>query len=182
MTTWPVPQPLHDVLGERASTGGVAVAVVAGLSAVVVLATRPEIAGVGWPWRFIASILVADIAAGCVANFTRSTNDFYAIRPRNRWVFLTVHVHVLVLAAVLGQPLGPAAAVWYFTVVGGSVVNLLAGRPCQVLVAGTVLAVGCMWIPLLPGVPAGLTAVYLLFLVKVGFAFAADHYRPSAAG
>lgn len=179
MRTLNVPPVLHDVLGETASPVQIAVIVGFGVGVATVVTellrpTLPELPG----WRvLIGWVLTADIAAGCVANFTRSTNDFYAKRPLNRWVFIAIHLHVVGVAAAFGVGLAPALAVWMYTIAGAAVVNLLSGRGTQVPVAGLLLAVGLTWIPLLPGVPAPVLAVLLLFLLKVVFSFAVDHYR-----
>jgi len=128
-------------------------------------------------WRLgLAALLAFDIGAGCVANFTRSTSDYYAARPSLRWVFLAVHVHVPALAWALGQSLTLAGAVWAFTIVSGSLVNLWAGRPTQRFVGGLLLACGCAGVPLVSAAPPSLVAVYLLFVLKVQYAFAVDHY------
>lgn len=182
MRTLKLPKVLHDVLGETASPLQIAVIVVfgVGVATVVTELLRPELPMLPW-WRVaIGWVLTADIAAGCIANFTRSTNDFYAKRPLNRWVFIAIHVHVIVVAAAFGVALAPAIAVWMYTIAGASAVNLLSGRRTQVLVAGLLLAVGMGWIPLLPGVPAPVLVVLLLFLLKLLFSFAVDHYRDPA--
>ena len=182
MRTLKLPKVLHDVLGETASPLQIAVIVIfgVGVATVVTELLRPGLPVLPW-WRVaIGWVLTADIAAGCVANFTRSTNDFYAKRPLNRWVFIAIHAHVIAVAAAFGVGLAPAVAVWIYTIAGASVVNLLSGRSTQVLVAGLLLAVGIGWIPLLPGVPAPVLVVLLLFLLKVLFSFAVDHYRDPA--
>jgi len=182
MKTLKIPSALHDLLGETASPVQIAVIVVfgVGVATVVTELLRPELPLLPW-WRVaIGWALTADIAAGCVANFTRSTNEFYAKRPLNRWMFIAVHFHVIGVAAAFGVGLAPAIAVWAYTIAGASAVNLLSGRDTQALVAGLLLAVGIGWIPLLPGVPAPVLVVLLLFLLKVLFSFAVDHYRDPA--
>lgn len=171
------PPALHDVFGESPSWREMAAVLTFGLTAAVwlTLGLRAEFSGLPW-WRLtIAALVIADIAAGCVANFTRSTNDFYAARPRHRWVFIAVHGHVLVLAAALGADLEVALAVWAYTVVAASVVNVLAGAPAQRFVAGLLLAVALVWIPQIQGLTAPLVVVDCLFVLKVAFAFAVDH-------
>lgn len=174
-----VPSALHDVLGES-PTGLELVAVLlfgVGVAGWIMTGLHAATAGLPW-WRLVlAGLLVTDVAAGCVANFTRSTNDFYAARPRNRWVFIAVHGHVLAVAWALGAALPVAAAVWAYTVLAAAVVNALAGRPGQIFVAGVLLAAGLVWIPQQRELAPPLVVVYCLFLVKVVYAFAVDHYR-----
>lgn len=172
------PSALRDVFGESPSKREILAVLAFGLGATlwVVLALRAEFEGIPW-WRTtIAAFIIADIAAGCVANFTRSTNDFYAMRPRNRWGFIAVHGHVLVVAAALGADLALAVAVWAYTVGAASVVNLLAGAPAQRFVAGLLLGAALVWIPLVGGALTPLVVVYCLFVLKVVYAFAVDHH------
>ncbi len=176
------PPALHDVFGESPSAREI-VAVLAfglGVAAWLMLGLHAGHATLPW-WRWaIAALVITDIAAGCVANFTRSTNDFYAARPRKRWVFIAVHGHVLALAAALGADLGLALAVWAYTVAAAAVVNLLAGTTTQSFVAGLLLAVGLVWIPQCRGLAAPLLVAYSLFVLKVVYAFAVDHHRGAA--
>lgn len=98
---------LHDVLGKEPNLSAaflvVGFAVV--LATLVLTLASPPVAS----WRIvIAWLLLADIAAGCVANFTKSTNDFYARRPRNRWWFIAAHVHLPAFALRDGEVDPPA--------------------------------------------------------------------------
>ncbi len=177
-----VPAALHDVLGEHTRRLDIALIL---LSAVVVTAlfvTQTDLGGLAW-WRSaLAVALVADIAAGAVANLTQGTNDYYIERPAHRWGFIAIHVHVLVLAWVLGAPMGQAVALWAFTIVSACVVNVLVGHPSQASVAGLLVLLGTagalMWQP--SATPAVLFA-YLLFSFKVVFSFAVDHHAARAA-
>ncbi|HEV7318970.1 MAG TPA: hypothetical protein VGO04_10220 [Ensifer sp.] len=170
---------LHDVFGEEQPPVylaaiflfGIGVAIAFAVLAMPVLSALPS-------WRAVlALILVVDIAAGCVANFTPSTNDFYVARPRNRWIFIAIHVHVVVMALLLGTGVGPAVAVWAFTIAAAIAVNLLAGHSAQTFVGGLLLSVGLAGLPLLPDLSPALAGVFALFMLKVQFSFAVDHYR-----
>ena len=174
-----VPSALHDVFGESPSACEIFAVLAFGLGVAtwLMLGLHAEYATLPW-WRsMIVVLLITDIAAGCVANFARSTNDFYATRPRKRWVFIAVHGHVLALAAALGADLRIALAVWAYTVAAAAVVNLLAGAATQTFVAGLLLAVGLVWIPHCPGLAPPLLVAYCLFVLKVVYAFAVDHHR-----
>ncbi len=169
---------LHDVLGEEPSLGEVAATVgFAAATATFALAfADPPVAG----WRLGAAwLLLADIAAGCVANFTASTNDFYAARPRNRWAFIAVHAHLPVFVWLVGASASSAwfaAGLWLATLASAAVVNVLAGRERQVMVAGLLLSMGLVWAAAMP-VSAVVRVAAVLFLTKVSFSFAVDHYR-----
>jgi hypothetical protein len=172
------PSWLHDVLGEEPVAAELAAIVAFALpTATITLAlTRPTVA----LWRAaLAWLLLADIAAGCVANFTRSTNDYYATRPRNRWAFIAVHVHLPAFAWLVGADPASAwsaAALWLYTILAASVVNGLAGREQQVFVAGLLLSVGLAGVAAVPATMA-IRVASALFLTKVAFSFAVDHHR-----
>lgn len=170
---------LHDVFGEAQRRGQLIAILAFGIAAPVILAaTTPDLIGSVPLWRSVlALLLVLDIAAGCVANFTRGTSDFYAERPRNRWVFIAVHVHIVAVAALLGTDLTASVLVWGYTIAGAILVNLLAGRPSQTFAGGLLLAIGLSGIALWPGLSPFMTAVCALFMLKVLFSFAVDHYR-----
>ncbi|HEV7305965.1 hypothetical protein [Ensifer sp.] len=170
---------LHDVFGKAQPPIYLLAIVLFGLTVAVAFALSvwPVLAAVSF-WRAaLAVLLVLDIAAGCVANFTPSTNDFYAARPRNRSVFIAIHVHVVAVAWLLGSGLGPAIVVWAYTISAATAVNLLAGRAAQTFVAGVLLSLGLAFLPLIPGLTPPMAAVAGLFMLKVLFSFAVDHYR-----
>lgn len=178
MITRHTPPALHEVLGERFVPTQLATMLgFAALAATFVIVAFADLA----PWRLaLAWLLVADIAAGCLANFTRSTNDFYAARPGHRWLFIAAHVHLLAVAWLLQIALPDAGWVWAYTIASAAVVNLLHGHAsarfvAAALLGGAVLLIG--WID-----PAGpIFVLFTLFYLKVAFAFALDHVAPADA-
>lgn len=173
MTPLSIPSALHDVLGERQSR--LAIALIAGAAVVAVLTVAPALAEVEL-WRgIIAALLIADIAAGAVANLTSGTNDYYAARPRHRWVFIAVHVHLPLVALLLDLPLVPALLAWGATIVAAVIVNTLHRRNEQRVVAGALLAMIACALPLLPDQQPVLLIVSALFAAKVAYSFAVDH-------
>ncbi len=62
-------------------------------------------------WSPFACLSVLDIAAGGIANFTRSTNDLYAERPRNHWALIALHIHMMAAAMLIGSHLTVVIAV-----------------------------------------------------------------------
>ena len=87
-----VPGWLHDVFGERPRLGEVVAILAFGVTSATCLMWVMPAAVEAPLWRWgLAWLVTADIAAGSLANFTASTNDFYAARPVKRRVFLAVH-------------------------------------------------------------------------------------------
>lgn len=183
MRTLQIPPTLREVFGKSQQPWQLAVVIVVGavVAAALALATPDAWSHLPWWRRLIAFVLVLDIVAGCLANFTRGTNDFYAASATRRWVFLAVHVHVLVLAWALQQSLVQAGAVWAYSLAGASLVNTLKGRDSQLFVAGAWITSGLAGIVVLLPAPPPLVAVYLLFMLKLVFSFGVDHYGARAA-
>ena len=174
-----VPAILHDVFGERQSWGEIAAVLGVGLAVAgtLFLAFPAWTSELAW-WRsLLAFLLCFDVAAGSVANFTRGTNDYYAQRPRHRWIFIAVHVHLPALAWLLSVDLLPAVAAWAYTIAGAALVNALHGHPRQTFVAAVLWVLGLTLVIGFGGFTPPFLIIAVLFLTKVLYGFAVDHYR-----
>jgi len=179
-----MPSYLHDVFGESQTIGELLAIVLFGVGFTTWLFFAfPEMTQNLSLWRsVIAYLLIADIFAGCVANFTRSTNNYYAARDKQRLVFIAIHMHILIVAWLLGTGLWNSVVVWGYTIAGALVVNALKGSQFQMFVAGVLLALGISIIVLISAeTPKYFLVISLLFMVKVLFAFAVDHYAQAQA-
>ena len=177
-----MPRYLHDVFGESQTIGEILAIVFFGVGFTTVLFfVFPEMTHNLPLWRSVlAYLLIADISAGCIANFTRSTNNYYATRNKQRLVFIAIHVHILIVAWLLGTGFGNSVIVWGYTIAGAFVVNMLKGNQFQILVAGILLTLGISIIVIGVEAPKYFLLISLLFMVKVLFAFAVDHYGSQA--
>lgn len=177
-STIAIPSFLHDVFGERQSPFELSAIIAVGLAttlAAIALAA-PQAAEVA-QWKLVVAwIIFADVVAGAVANFSRGTSGYYAARPKNRWVFIAIHVHLLAMAWLLAAPMLPAVACWLYTVLSATVVNSLAGDRRQCFVAGCLLVVGFSVLLLQPMASTFMLLASALFLFKVSYSFAVDHY------
>lgn len=130
-----IPLFLRDVFGESQTLGELLAILLFGVGlATSLFFAFPEMTR-GLPlWRSaIAYLLIVDIFAGCIANFTRSTNNHYAARSRERLGFIAIHVHILVVAWLLGIGLWHAIIVWGYAIGGAFVVNALKGSGSRYL-------------------------------------------------
>jgi hypothetical protein len=173
-----IPSFLREVFGETQTRAGMALILgfgVVGTAALIVL--DPWAFGDIPLWRAVVGALLAfDVCAGAVANLTRGTSDHYASRPGLRWVFIAVHLHLVAIAWLFGEGMFEAVAVWLYTVVAASIVNLLAGREVQRAAGGALFGVGALMVLLLgPGMLPALQALAVLFMFKVIYAFGVDH-------
>ena len=165
-----VPSALHDVMGQRQTVGGVLAVIVAVIAFGIVWGG--EFARDNEWQQWLAGIIALDIVAGAVANFTRGTSDFYAQRPTNRWGFIAIHVHLLVIGWLMGWDMGPVFLVWLGTIACVSIVNLTGNRA---VIGGLCLALGLIFLPELgmEGVQLSLSA---MFFLKVTYSFGVNHY------
>ncbi|MDY7223864.1 hypothetical protein P4637_19475 [Halalkalibacterium halodurans] len=172
-----VPTFLHDVFGEKPQRGEIIFTLAFGgvLTTALFLAYPDIYEGLPF-WRsFVAFLLIFDIFSGCIANFTRSTSNYYAIDHKKRIVFLVIHVHLIVVALLIDVPLWPAVVVWAYTIGGAFIVNGLDKRH-QLFVAGSLTAAGLGGIPLFLPLETYMLVVSVLFMVKVLLSFSVDHY------
>lgn len=129
-------------------------------------------------WRVVlGALLVFDISAGCIANFTPGTNRFYAARPRARHIFIAIHVHLLVVAFLLDWPMGWAATVWIYTIAASAFVNSMGHSSLQPIVGAFLTALGLIVAAALGPEPLGMMIVSQLFIMKLVYGFAVNHYR-----
>lgn len=180
-----MPASLHNVFGQRQSFVELLGTLLFGLGVPLALTLLEPAAFHALPlWRSAgALLLVLDIAAGCAANFTHSTNDYYAARPRHRWVFIGLHFHLVGVALLLGDELAFASAIWAYTIAGAALLNLMKSNPLQTFAGGLLLAIGLVGMPYVMESSVLMRVVSTLFMLKVLFGFAVDHYgavRPSA--
>jgi hypothetical protein len=174
-----IPSFLRDIFGESQTISELLAILFFGVGlATFLFFAFPEMTQ-GLPfWRSaIAFLLVMDIFAGCIANFTRSTNNYYAARSRERLVFIAIHVHLLVVAWLLRADLWHAGIVWGYTIGGALLVNAFKGSQFQLFVAGVLLVIGITIAVLGVEGPEYFLVISLLFMVKLLFGFAVDHCR-----
>ncbi|MNI53989.1 hypothetical protein D3C73_1088520 [compost metagenome] len=173
-----IPSFLHDVFGEKQSIGSLsAILLFGGLLTSTFIFIFPELTESVPLWRgSLALLLIFDIFAGCIANFSASTSNFYATRPKNRLIFISIHFHIVIVALLLGTPMMYALIVWGYTITGAFIVNALIGMPSQRFVAGFLLSIGVGCMPLLPNMEPYMLTTCILFMLKVLFSFAVDHY------
>ncbi|MCY9763936.1 hypothetical protein M5X06_09285 [Paenibacillus alvei] len=173
-----IPTFLHDVFGEKQPLGSIlAILLFGGLLTAALYEMFPELTDNLPLWRSaLALLLIFDIFSGCIANFSASTSNFYAARTTNRIVFIAMHVHIILVALLLNTDIWYSIVVWAYTILGAFIVNALIGKPSQPFIAGLLLSLGLGAIPLLPNIQPYMLTICLLFMLKVLFSFAVDHY------
>lgn len=178
-----IPSSFHEVLGERQDPRMLAAISAVGLGGTALLVAADRAAFTAVPaWQAaLAVVLVLDVICGALANFSPGTNDYYATRPRHRAVFLAIHVHLVAIALLLGTGLAPAVGVWVVTIGAAAVVTTRRATSTQLQIAAAVVVAAGVAAPILFAGSIVMTAVSLLFVLKVVLAFAVDHYGTGVA-
>jgi hypothetical protein len=173
-----IPSFLREVFGESQTLGELLVIMLFGVGlATFLFFGFPEMTRGLSLWRsVIAYLLIVDIFAGSIANFTRSTNNHYAAHAKERLVFIAIHMHILIVAWLLGIDLWYALAVWGYTIASAFVVNAFKDSRFQIFAGGALWCIGVAIVVLTIEVPKYFLVISLLFMVKVLFSFAVDHY------
>lgn len=174
-----VPSFLHEVLGEETTLAEILLLSFASLFASIALFvfTRSE-----WQelesWKIILLFLLTfDILAGFIANLTRSTNDFYQSRPKQRLIFIAIHVQPLLFSMLLGGYSPFCFAVWVYTTATALIVNAAKGHPAQKVLAASLVTLGLVGLFLgSNSLPTLLIIVLTFFHLKVTYSFSVDHY------
>lgn len=172
-----MPKALHEAFGERQQPLHLAFIIgFGGAVSAFAFSLYAEIFAYLSLWKsLLALVILFDIAAGCVANFTPGTNSYYTTRPGHRWAFIAMHVHLPLFALLLGEPMAATLALWFFTIMVATVVNLQRNSDNQRVIAATLVLIGLL-VVLFGGVFTPLVALTgMLFLIKVAYAFAVDH-------
>ncbi|PHS62355.1 MAG: hypothetical protein COB09_14840 [Thalassobium sp.] len=172
-----MPQALHEVFGEQQTIAEIMATLTFALTgSAVMYFFLYQPANPDFNWKTILGlILVADVFAGCIANFTHGTNRFYAERPKGRLIFILIHVHILAIAWLLNAPFEYALLTWAFTIASALVINQLKNHALQKFSGAAFMCFGLFLLILLP-MPQWFLLCSVFFMIKVVFSFAVDHY------
>lgn len=174
MKYFKIPEFLFEVLGERQSILEVTCTIIFALVGGGIIYSVADIDLGSWQ-TVVAYILIVDVLAGCIANFSFGTNEFYSKRPKNRLVFISIHIHILVIAWLLSEPMGTALIVWSFTIASAFLVNALNGKSIQGFIAANLMCYGIFLLIYL-SLPVWFLMVSMFFMIKVLFSFSVDHF------
>lgn len=178
MKYFKTPEFLFEVLGEKQSVLEVTCTVLFALLGSWIIYSVADIEFGHWKTA-VAYILIADVLAGCIANFSLGTNEFYSKRPKNRLIFIAIHIHILVIAWLLSEPMDTALIIWAFTIVSAFLVNALNGKPIQNFIAANLMCYGIFLLIYL-SLPVWFLMVSIFFMIKVLFSFSVDHFGKRA--
>lgn len=172
-----IPKYLYEVFGEKQSLIEItctAIFALFGSFLIYFQFYRPIAHENSW-LTVLGFILIADVLAGCIANFSRGTNKFYAERSKGRLLFIAIHIHILAIAWLLSAPFEYAFLIWAYTIISALVVNALKDSRIQLFISANLMCSGLLLLMFLP-LPTWFLITSTFFLIKVMFSFAVDHY------
>lgn len=178
MKSFKVPAFLHDVLGEENTAFSILIIgfVTLSLSGALLTLDAATLFKSGTLRGVIALVLIADILAGTIANFTKGTNNFYAQRPQNRWLFIAIHFQPVLIGWLLGFELLPFTLLWLFTLASVSLVNITKAPEKQRVLAASLTSLAIfLGLYLLRDMPLSILVMAIFFSIKVIFSFGVNH-------
>lgn len=178
MKIFKMPKSLHEVFGESQSLIELSITAafaIIGTWTIYFKLYQPAVQNDTW-MLILGFLLIADVLAGCIANFSHGTNHFYAQRSKGRLVFIAIHIHLLVIAWLLSAPFEYALLIWLYTILCALYVNHLKGQPLQLFIAASLMCGGLLLVLCLP-IETWFLVTSVFFMIKVMFSFAVDHYQ-----
>jgi hypothetical protein len=138
-----IPKILHEIHGEETNLATIICTYLAGIivAAVFFLAlNKPEIPF----WKtLVLSVVMLDVGAGAVANFSYSTNKYYEDNHRLRLPFILIHIfHPAIMAWLMPKYLIYFLFCYLFTATGAIIVNAIRKYEIQNIVASLLVASG----------------------------------------
>lgn len=174
MKYFKTPEFLYEVLGEKQSILEISCTIIFALFGSILIYSLADIPLDNWK-TILAFVLIADVLAGCIANFSLGTNQFYAKRSKNRLIFIVIHVHILAIAWLLAEPMYNAILIWAYTILSAFLINALNDKSIQKFIAANLMCYGIFLLIYL-SLPIWFLMVSIFFMIKVVFSFAVDHY------
>lgn len=174
-----IPKFFHEIFGKKSTLFELLLVAFCsfGISAFLFNNALPLWRDIGIWKTSIFMILTFDIVAGVIANFTFSTNKHYQENPKSRLIFILIHVQPLLFAFLIRNYFIPSISLWAYTIFSALIVNTLVNHPAQRPIAGTFFTLGlCGFLVFFDSIPMFIIITYLLFMFKVLFSFAVDHY------
>lgn len=135
-----------------------------------------DLTGLSWISLIITFLLVFDLAAGVIANFTSGTNLYYSSRPKLRKVFIAIHVQPLIISWLTGLYWTECLVVWLYTVMASFTINALPESSAQLPLAAAALAVGIAALLLFTSLPSYFVLILALYMIKLILSFPINHY------
>jgi hypothetical protein len=95
-------------------------------------------------YRWLLAGIALDIGGGVVANMSQGTSDYYAKRPKTRWIFILIHIIHPILLWIIFSNMNKILIIGATTLVFTAIVNAITGASNQRIVSGTLFIFNLM--------------------------------------
>lgn len=173
-----IPKFFHELFGKKQNPLELALVILFTLLATLTVAWQDTTYWQSYSLlqHVILWLLYLDITGGVIANLTHGTNSHYNHHPKERWLFIAIHIQPLLLALVLSSSMTTATLLWLYTIVSASIVNATRHLSTHRTLAGFLMAFGLVGLlTTSPALPTHITILYMLYIIKVIYCFAVDH-------
>ncbi|GGE68511.1 hypothetical protein [Priestia taiwanensis] len=173
-----IPTFFHELFGSQQSKSEFVLVIAFTIvsTSVVGLFTLDYWAGLQWYQQLILLLLYLDIAGGVIANLTSGTDQHYHERPRARWIFIAIHVQPLLCTLLLGSSTWISVAVWCYTIVVASIINILRTANFHRTLAGCFVTVSLIGLFFTGNeLEEAIFILYMMYMIKVIYSFAVHH-------
>ncbi len=175
-----IPKFLHELLGEFQTKSSIVVI------ALFVLISGLLIGILGYDeWKELSLVkqvvtwfLFLDISGGVIANLTKGTDLFYERSPRNRWIFIAIHVQPIILSWSMGISISYGIMICAYTLISAVLLNLIRDYSIHNLLAGSFTGLGFLLAAYFSqSVPFFVSTLFIFYIFKVLFSFSVFHHK-----
>lgn len=173
-----VPKFFHDVLGEEiAKLDMILIITFSFLATILLFVFNTTLFNqLSLITSVIVLLLIFDIFAGVLSNFSDSTNAFYRKRSINRWIFIAIHIQPIIFAWLLDESMRYAFLVWGLTIISACIVNFMLYHPNQRMVGAFLMAMTLFFTMQFGGDETlFIRTVFIFYVIKVVYSFAVNH-------
>lgn len=172
---------LHDIHGSSTTLSDIILTYLGGIFALITVYVVSFQNNVDIPiWKLILLLIVsADIGAGVIANFTKSTNLYYSGKNKNksRLVFILSHfLHPAIFLYTLNLFSPKTIGLVVFVIASTLIINAIKNKEKQKVIASfcTVLGIGTLFILEISNLL--LLWFFPLYMIKLFIAFGIRRY------
>lgn len=127
--------------------------------------------------QVILLLLTLDITGGVVANLSFGTDTYYSNRKQARYVFIAVHIQVILIIVFAQLPLWIGLVLWAYTILCALTLERYKNSPSQKVLAGFAYSIGLLVVFGFQNMLTTFVVVLcLLYLFKVLYSFSVNHY------
>ncbi len=122
--------------------------------------------------------LFLDISGGVIANLTRGTDIFYDKSPRNRWIFIAIHIQPIILSWSIEISLHYGIIICVYTLISAAFLNLIRDYSIHTLLAGSLTGLGLLIAAYFSqAIPFFASTLFIFYIFKVLFSFSVLYHK-----